>query len=280
MKLSVITINFNNRDGLRKTIESVVNQTFKDFEYIIIDGGSTDGSVEVIKEYADRIDYWVSEPDKGIYNAMNKGIDVAKGEYCNFMNSGDVFVNNNILLEIEDLLIDVGIVYGRAVYSDGRMALERQSDIPDLIHFFSNTISHQASFISAKMLKRYHYDERLRIVSDWKFFVQAFVLEQCSYRNVDKIINVQESVGASLCLDLIKEERTVVLNELFPDYIVKACDKLIYGDTWEEKLYIGIRQSKLSSIMYTINVLILRFISLFSRQRNWVDDFPFNKNKK
>lgn len=91
---------------------------------------------------------------------------------------------------------------------------------------------------------------------------------------------MQESVGASLCLDLIKEERTVVLNELFPDYIVKACDKLIYGDTWEEKLYIGIRQSKLSSIMYTINVLILRFISLFSRQRNWVDDFPFNKNKK
>ena len=280
MKLSVITINFNNRDGLRKTIESVVNQTFKDFEYIIIDGGSTDGSVEVIKEYADRIDYWVSEPDKGIYNAMNKGIDVAKGEYCNFMNSGDVFVNNNILLEIEDLLIDVGIVYGRAVYSDGRMALERQSDIPDLIYFFSNTISHQASFISTKMLKRYHYDESLRIVSDWKFFVQAFVLEQCSYRNVDKIINVQESVGASLCLDLIKEERTVVLNELFPDNILKACDKLIYGDTWEEKLYIGIRQSKLSSIMYTINVLILRFISLFSRQRNWVDDFPFNKNKK
>ena len=89
MKLSVITINFNNRDGLRKTIESVVNQTYNDFEYIIIDGGSTDGSVDVIKEYADRIDYWVSEPDKGIYNAMNKGIDVAKGEYCIFMNSGD-----------------------------------------------------------------------------------------------------------------------------------------------------------------------------------------------
>ena len=81
MKLSVITINYNNRDGLKKTIESVVNQTYKDFEYIIIDGGSTDGSVEVLKEYSDKIDYWVSEPDKGIYNAMNKGIDIAKGEY-------------------------------------------------------------------------------------------------------------------------------------------------------------------------------------------------------
>jgi glycosyltransferase involved in cell wall biosynthesis len=89
MKLSVITINYNNAIGLRKTIESVVNQTFRDYEYIIIDGGSTDGSVDVIKEYADKIDYWVSEPDKGIYNAMNKGVAAAHGEYTNFLNSGD-----------------------------------------------------------------------------------------------------------------------------------------------------------------------------------------------
>lgn len=84
MKLSVITINYNNCSGLKKTIESVVNQTATQFEYIVIDGGSTDGSVDVIKEYSDKIDYWVSEPDRGIYNAMNKGIDVAKGEYCIF----------------------------------------------------------------------------------------------------------------------------------------------------------------------------------------------------
>ena len=99
MKLSVITINFNNRDGLRKTIESVVNQTYKDFEYIVIDGGSTDGSVDVIKEYTDRIDYWVSEPDKGIYNAMNKGIDVAQGEYCLFLNCMGI-LNEKHLLDI------------------------------------------------------------------------------------------------------------------------------------------------------------------------------------
>ena len=112
MKLSVITINFNNRDGLRKTIESVVNQTFKDFEYIIIDGGSTDGSVDVIKEYADRIDYWVSEPDKGIYNAMNKGIDVAKGEYCIFMNSGDCFYVNDVYENVFRELDGVDIIIG------------------------------------------------------------------------------------------------------------------------------------------------------------------------
>ena len=86
MKVSVITINYNNCDGLSRTIESVVKQSFKEYEYIVIDGGSTDGSADVIRKYADKIDYWVSESDKGIYNAMNKGIDVAKGEYCNFMN--------------------------------------------------------------------------------------------------------------------------------------------------------------------------------------------------
>ena len=95
--ISVITINYNNHAGLLKTIDSVVNQTYNNFEYIIIDGGSTDGSVDVIYKYADRIDYWVSEPDKGIYNAMNKGIDVAKGEYCIFLNSGDSFCDYQTL---------------------------------------------------------------------------------------------------------------------------------------------------------------------------------------
>ena len=84
-KFSIITINYNNKEGLRKTIESVVGQSFRDFEYIIIDGGSTDGSIEVIKEYAGKVDYWVSEPDKGIYHAMNKGVLQAHGEYLNFM---------------------------------------------------------------------------------------------------------------------------------------------------------------------------------------------------
>ena len=87
MKLSIITINLNNAAGLRKTIQSVVNQTYIDFEYIIIDGFSSDGSIEVIKEYADRINYWVSEPDRGIYNAMNKGILKTSGEYIHFLNS-------------------------------------------------------------------------------------------------------------------------------------------------------------------------------------------------
>ena len=95
-KLSIITINLNNAQGLEKTIKSVVSQTYSDYEYIIIDGASTDGSVDVIQEYRNKITYWVSEPDTGIYNAMNKGILKATGEYCQFLNSGDILVDNNV----------------------------------------------------------------------------------------------------------------------------------------------------------------------------------------
>ena len=108
MYYSVITINYNNCNGLRHTIESVVNQTFRNFEYIVVDGGSTDGSVEVIKEYETNINYWISEHDGGIYNAMNKGIAQAHGEYCIFMNSGDLFYYDAVLFSVaNDLKEDI-----------------------------------------------------------------------------------------------------------------------------------------------------------------------------
>ena len=103
MKLSIITINFNNKDGLKRTIESVISQKFQEFEWIIIDGGSSDGSKLLIEEVARNnkklVSYWCSEPDGGIYPAMNKGIDKAKGEYILFLNSGDTLHNKNVLQE-------------------------------------------------------------------------------------------------------------------------------------------------------------------------------------
>ena len=111
MRLSVITINMNNRKGLERTIKSVVCQIFADFEYIVIDGASVDGSADVIREYADKIHYWISEPDTGIYNAMNKGILQAKGDYCLFLNSGDALYTTTVLEEVfnqnfsEDIII-------------------------------------------------------------------------------------------------------------------------------------------------------------------------------
>ena len=99
MKYSIITVNLNNANGLKETIDSVVNQTCYDYEFLIIDGGSTDDSMSIIEQYKDQIDYWASEPDKGIFNAMNKGINVSHGDYLIFMNSGDCFKNGKVLEE-------------------------------------------------------------------------------------------------------------------------------------------------------------------------------------
>lgn len=120
MKYSIITVNYNNKEGLRNTIESVIHQTYRDFEFIVIDGGSTDGSAEVLKEYDSQITYWVSEKDKGIYNAMNKGIAKATGDYLNFMNSGDCFYDEGVLGRVARVETDADFIVGRDYHSTKR----------------------------------------------------------------------------------------------------------------------------------------------------------------
>ena len=117
-KLSIITVNKNNAEGLRKTIESVVCQTFKDFEYIVIDGASTDESVAVIETYLANVTYWVSKPDRGIYEAINKGIKVAVGEYCLFLNSGDYLSSDSILEKAFSYGFFEDIVYGDVIFEN------------------------------------------------------------------------------------------------------------------------------------------------------------------
>lgn len=116
MKLSIITVNLNNLEGLKKTYDSVVCQTFTDYEWLVIDGGSTDGSREFIEQHQDKFAYWCSEPDKGIYNAMNKGIVRAKGEYLNFMNSGDCFACEETVAEVFGKNRTADILYGYSFY--------------------------------------------------------------------------------------------------------------------------------------------------------------------
>ena len=179
MKYSIITVNLNDKEGLRKTIESVINQTFQDFEYIVIDGGSTDGSVDVIKEYEGKINYWVSEPDKGIYNAMNKAIDIAQGEYLNFMNSGDCFYNNNIIALVDSYSIsdNVAIIYGDAIHSSSREGLIHVKPTP----FFkfklalpAKGICHQSSFVKRTWAEKYKFNETLKISADFKMFLDIY----------------------------------------------------------------------------------------------------------
>lgn len=118
-KITVVTVCFNVKDEIEETILSVINQTYPNIEYIVIDGGSTDGTVDVIKKYADRIDYWVSEPDKGIYDAMNKGIDAASGDYINFMNAGDKFYDNETVKSAINLFSEkADVIYGDSISKD------------------------------------------------------------------------------------------------------------------------------------------------------------------
>lgn len=271
MKLSVITINYNNRDGLQKTIESVVNQTFKDFEYIIIDGGSTDGSVDVIKEHVDRIDYWVSEPDKGIYNAMNKGIDIAKGEYCIFMNSGDLFYNDDIVFNIVPELDGTDFVYGNTFNSNGYIQPHFKDITLKTLYF--TALAHQSTFIKTALLKQYHYDESFKIVADWKFCLQTLILDNSSYKGVDIIISVFDIYGLSNSNreDLLIE-RKKVLKSLFPTRVLDDMELLVNGRTYEDKLYIRIKQSKYNKFFYRFNVLIIKLFSLF--KKNSIHEFP------
>jgi len=201
-KLSIITINYNNRDGLERTIRSVVGQTFKDFEYIVIDGGSTDGSVDVIKKYSDRIDYWVSEPDKGIYNAMNKGVSKATGDFCQFLNSGDWLETNVVIEDILPYLtnqVDILSGYTHHVFPDGSFVCRKASS-PRYItamNLINNSIAHPSAFIRRSCLLKRPYNERMKIVADWEFFVNAYFEDNLKYRHIEYNVALFDSTGVS-----------------------------------------------------------------------------------
>ncbi len=177
MKLSIITVNYNNKEGLQKTIDSVICQTWRDFEWIVIDGGSTDGSKEVIEQYRHYFSYWCSEPDKGVYNAMNKGIVHAKGEYLNFMNSGDCFYESNTLDKVfSNNCMTEDMVYGDWVRQESEsIVLFHAPREASLFTFYVDNICHQAMFIRASILKAKGYDENYHIFADWARWIEMMI---------------------------------------------------------------------------------------------------------
>lgn len=187
VKLSIITINRNNEDGLRETIKSVLNQTNNNYQYIIIDGDSIDNSVEVLKQNENNITYWISEPDKGIYDAMNKGIIKAEGEYILFLNSGDIFDNDEVLMKVSPYLTNYDIVYGDYRFPDGTKKI-----FPDFLtpyNFFISSLGHQATFFKKIIFDTYGlYKEDLKIVGDWEFYIRTIIFGKVSYKHINQII--------------------------------------------------------------------------------------------
>lgn len=235
--LSIVTINRNNSAGLRETMESVLAQTFTDFEYIVVDGASTDDSVNVIRSFDDgnRI-RWVSEPDKGIYNAMNKGIRMATGEYVQILNSGDRLASPTVVAQMAEALKVSGyptIIYGNMikVWPNGR----RFRDVsyqgkPLTLHFFyKGTLNHNAAYIKRTLFEQYGcYDEEMRICSDWKWFFQAIILgtEKPVYHNIDMtfydMTGLSEQGGESKVI--IRKERRGFLESSVPPTILQDYD--------------------------------------------------------
>lgn len=198
-KLSIITINYNNASGLERTIKSVLAQTYENIEYIVVDGASSDGSVEVLNKYKSKIDIAISEPDRGIYNAMNKGARLAQGEYLLFINSGDVLYTKDTIKNCNIETFDTDIVSGR-VYNSSPTALYLKSapEKVTLFTFIGGSLPHPSSFIKKDLFDRVGgYIEEYRIISDWCFFVDATLVHNCSYATIKDIIVVFEWGGIS-----------------------------------------------------------------------------------
>jgi len=180
MIISVITINFNNAVGLNKTINSVIHQEFKDFEYIIIDGGSNDGSLNIIKENENEIDYWVSEKDKGIYDAINKGINVARSEYLIFLNSGDSFADDKVLSIYSDSIRtypETHIFYSdiKTVSTKG-MGSWRHPDNLNISYFKKNNLNHQATLIRKTLFTEFGlYPSEYKLAGDHWLYLVSFI---------------------------------------------------------------------------------------------------------
>lgn len=222
-KISIITITYNNIAGLKRTVESVFNQTYTDYEYIVIDGGSTDGSAEFLKEYDNKITYWVSEPDKGIYNAMNKGLKFAQGDYVHFLNAGDCYASNDVLSRFFSERQNISFIRGTQICNYGDHTEiwtnlgEEEVTVYDM---FVNTMLHQATFIRRDLFDKYGlYDEDLKITSDWKFFFKAILGgEKTKFENIE-IVDFEMfgvSTGGGEHGTLLKQERAKVIEELMP----------------------------------------------------------------
>ena len=275
MTLTIITINYNNASGLKKTMESVLTQTSKDFEYIVIDGAAPQppkGGVSdraVIESYVNSVEGqengymrcsflssasgrrvgggFFSEPDNGIYHAMNKGIRMAQGEYIHFLNSGDWLVDKHVVEDMlnflnpltpspsprgEGLGVRCDVLIGNviAVRPDGKVRYKKYNPDVSLYTFYRGTIEHTSAYIRRDLFDKYGlYDENLKIVSDWKWYLQVVGLNKARVQFTDRYVTCFDTTGiSSTNLQLDKSERRRVLEELLPAAVLADYDKYTF----------------------------------------------------
>lgn len=320
MKLSIITINYNNAEGLRKTLASIASQTFRDFEHIIVDGCSTDESIEIIRQYAGnealRLEddkairqensnadilasspnhlitsspiTWISEPDKGIYNAMNKGIEIAfgkrivnsfnrselvedknkgirmaKGEYILFLNSGDTLAETTTLQQMVDCNLSADICYFDAEFTyNGKSHVQRTyPDQLSLRFFLRDSLCHQAILYRLDTLcKVGGYDEQYKLIGDWALNVKAIILNNCSVQHYSLITTYYEIGGLSWTKEgrqRCEEEKRIFLQNNLP---IRVYDDFLYWESIENsdwyRRVVRIKSSRLQKILLCLVKLL------------------------
>lgn len=222
MKISIITVNLNKGDVIERTLKSVLHQTYTNIEYIVIDGGSTDNSVEIIKNLGSKIHYWISEPDHGIYNAMNKGLERASGNFLLFLNSGDYLAKNDVIkkfvgkLEMFKNNIQNTIFYGNIVVEDKIINAPPKINLNVLS---SSSLPHPATFIPKNIFDKIgYYNEGYNIISDWIFFLEAY-LNQFKFIYINCPITIFELNGMSSNFNQIEKEKNSFLHNTYPNLV-------------------------------------------------------------
>ena len=273
--LSIITVNLDDKSGLSRTVESIKNQNFQDFEFIIIDGGSKDESLEVIKENETLIDYWVSEKDSGIYNAMNKGINKASGKYILFLNSGDYLLSKDAL-SIDFKTITQDIVYGHLTHNNNNVLnTSAYKDNIDLGFFFESTLPHGSTFIKRELFLNYGlYKTDYIIVSDWIFFLERIVIDSCSTLNLNKAVSVFTLGGISTRpenKDLVKQERVRYLNTIMPSFVQAYIQSTIIRERNSKQVVFKNKALQSSLIADIENLKRLKGLKMLKQLNNVID---------
>ncbi len=219
--ISVITVCYNIKDEIERTCQSIISQTAHNFEWIVIDGGSTDGTVEILNKYKDKITLFISEKDSGIYNAMNKGIKKASGDWLLFLNGGDCFAGTDIIekfIALNGVYQYADIIYGdvNLINLDGTKKIKKYAYPLTKAYFFSSTLNHQSVFIKRDLFEKYGlYNEDYKIISDWEKWI-VFIINNCKFMKWEYVISDFYTGGiSSKKLSLLNQEINDVNQKYF-----------------------------------------------------------------
>lgn len=209
--ISIITVVHNGEKILEQTIQSVITQTYKNIEYIIIDGNSSDKTIDIIKKYDTWIDYWISEADKGIYDAMNKGIDLAKGAWINFMNAGDRFYEIDTIEKVfKECKLDSDFIYGHHQINYDLNFRKIQKALPIKDFWKGMIFCHQSLFVKTHIMKCYKFNIKNKVNADYEFIYSSY-MNNFTFYNTDIVISsiLTGGLSDSACLGRVKDHWSI-----------------------------------------------------------------------